>query len=197
MKDIVVSVYDEEITWLKQRNFSNEKIFAYKKFERFDYDFVTLLPNVGRESHTYIWHMLNNYNSTNSDYTVFLQGDPFPHLINKTDSIPYRIFNNSYNFTHHYYPLGELVVCDGFGRPLSKWECELYRIWDELFAADMPLYFIANFGAQHVVHNSVWKSRSKKFWQRALELHYELDHTPWAFEIIWSYVLDPRFIARI
>ena len=59
-KDLVVAIYQEEITWLKQRNFSNERVFAYKKFERFDYDYVELLPNVGRESNTYIHHILKH-----------------------------------------------------------------------------------------------------------------------------------------
>ena len=195
-KDLVISIYNEEITWLKKRKFNNERVFAYKKFERFDYDFIELLPNVGRESHTYIHHILKQYNSEKSDYTIFLQGDPYPHLFGGPDSIPYMIFDNSYKLTHAYYPLGELVICNEFGHPLSKWQCELYSLWDSLFEADIPNQFIANYGAQHAVHKSILQSRSKKFWEKALELHFEFEHTPWAYEILWHYIFDPRFKSR-
>ncbi len=196
IKDLVVAVYQEEITWLKKRKFANERIFAYKKFERFDFDYVELLPNIGRESHTYIWHILKNYNTNFSDYTIFLQGDPFTHLLQKTDSVPHMIFENSYDLSHLYYPMGELILCNETGQPLSKWHCPLCTVWDKLFEQDMPHKFIANFGAQHAVHKSILLSRSKKFWEKAQELHFEFEYAPWAYEILWYYIFDPRFKSK-
>jgi hypothetical protein len=195
--DVIVSVYDEEITWLQKRNYTNEQIFAYKKFERFDYDFIASLENIGRESHTYIWHILNNYEKLSSDYSMFLQGDPYPHLNCNPDSIEWLIFKNKFQYKHLYYPLGELATCNSLGRPFSKWNCELYTIWDRLFSEDMPNKFIANFGAQQVVHKSLILNRSKCFWEQALSLHYEKDNAPWAFEILWFYIFDPRFVSKI
>ena len=37
------------------------------------------LPNVGRESHTIVSHIVSRYDSL-ADWTVFMQGDPFDHL---------------------------------------------------------------------------------------------------------------------
>jgi len=194
--DLVVAVYNENLAWLRNRKFDNEKVFAYAKFERFDFDFVEKLPNIGRESHTYIWHILKNYEKIESDYTLFLQGDPFVHISSKMDSVSNCIFNNNYDLKHLFYPLGGAVICDAMGKPFSNWDCKIYRIWDELFCYDMPQYFVANYGAQQIVHNSLIAHRSKKFWEKALDLHYEYESAaPWAFEILWNYVFDPRFIS--
>ena len=43
---------------------------------------IKTLPNIGREGHTYLYHIINTYNSTAlsaSTRIVFLQADPFPH----------------------------------------------------------------------------------------------------------------------
>ena len=37
---------------------------------------IIKLPNIGRESHTYLYHIVNNYNQL-ADRVLFLQGDPF------------------------------------------------------------------------------------------------------------------------
>ena len=39
---------------------------------------VVKLGNIGREGHTYLHHIITQYNS-HTDYTVFLQADPFIH----------------------------------------------------------------------------------------------------------------------
>jgi len=43
---------------------------------------VKTLPNVGREGHTYLTHIVDNYNDL-ADITFFTQGDPRPHLKGK------------------------------------------------------------------------------------------------------------------
>lgn len=42
-------------------------------------DVPNALPNVGRETHTYLHHILTQYPQF-PEYTVFLQGWPFEHL---------------------------------------------------------------------------------------------------------------------
>lgn len=195
-KDLIISVYNEEISWLKKRNYSNEQIFAYKKFERFDYDYVELLPNVGRESHTYIHHIVKNYNKLESDYLMLLQGDPFPHIDNDKENVAFGLFNNEIQPFHKHYPLTPIQLCNTYGRPLSRWNCEMYTIWDELFGQDMPKFFIANYGAQHLVHKNIIKGRSLKFWEKALELHFTMENVPWKFEIIWNSIFDLKYSTR-
>jgi hypothetical protein len=67
--EIVVARYDEDISWTKPF----ESITTiYNKGKDNITNSVNIL-NVGRESHTYLYHIVNNYDSL-ADITVFFQG---------------------------------------------------------------------------------------------------------------------------
>jgi hypothetical protein len=87
--EIVVARYNENLDWLKKIKKSKDlKITVYNKGK----DDINIpyikLPNIGRESHTYLYHIINNYDNL-SDQTIFCQGDPIFHspdfinLVNK------------------------------------------------------------------------------------------------------------------
>ena len=86
MKDveIVIAKYKEDTSWTQRltRHYtiydkSNDPIFySYR------------LPNIGRETHTYLYHIIKNYDNL-ADITVFLQGDPVDHC----DLLGYSIDN--------------------------------------------------------------------------------------------------------
>ena len=75
--EFVIAHYDEKLDWLAPianhthvyhkgtdlRPPPTLKLYAWEK-----------LPNVGRESHSYLYHIINNY-ETLPEYTVFLQGE--------------------------------------------------------------------------------------------------------------------------
>jgi hypothetical protein len=73
---IVVARYHENIEWTKQ--FSN--VVIYNKGGEIDAKCIPL-NNVGREGHTYYKYICDHYDDL-SDYTVFLQGNPFDHTQN-------------------------------------------------------------------------------------------------------------------
>ena len=87
--EIVVARYNENLDWLKKIKKSKDiKITVYNKGkDDIDVPFIPL-PNIGRESHTYLYHIINNYDNL-ADQTIFCQGDPIFHspdfinLINK------------------------------------------------------------------------------------------------------------------
>ena len=75
---IVVSRYNENIIWLK--NFK-EITLIYNKglYNNYLDDFQVLqLPNYGRESHTYLTHIIENYDKL-AEYTIFFQGNIKDH----------------------------------------------------------------------------------------------------------------------
>ena len=87
--EIVVARYKENLDWLKKIKKSKDiKITVYNKGP----DDISInaikLPNIGRESHTYLYHIINNYDNL-ADQTIFCQGDSIFHspdfldLINK------------------------------------------------------------------------------------------------------------------
>ena len=71
MLDIVIAKYKEDVSWSNQ--FKTSRVIIYDKSGE-DNGFVNL-PNFGRESHTYLTHIINNYDNL-PDYTCFLQGNP-------------------------------------------------------------------------------------------------------------------------
>jgi len=78
---IVVARYLEDVTWTEQFN----NVVIYNKGQRLDVAH-RLLPNVGREGHTYYTHICKNYHDLD-DYTIFLQGNPFDHSAHIVDQI--------------------------------------------------------------------------------------------------------------
>jgi hypothetical protein len=73
--ELVVARYNEDLIWLSKVN--NKKITIYNKGNNINYNNIKL-PNIGRESHTYLTHIIKNYDNL-ADITIFTQGDPFFH----------------------------------------------------------------------------------------------------------------------
>lgn len=76
---VVVARYAEDLSWLRQLPFTD--VVVYDKNDRGDeshgdppaHAVVKRLPNVGRESHTYLHHILTNWDAL-ADVTLFITG---------------------------------------------------------------------------------------------------------------------------
>ena len=73
--EIVVARYSENLEWLKPYQ-SVSKV--YNKGDPTPGVHSISLPNIGREGHTYLHHIISNYDSL-AERTIFCQGDPFEH----------------------------------------------------------------------------------------------------------------------
>ena len=76
--ELVISRYNEDLEWLKEEPFNKYPSICYNKGKNQDFYKpknmqVINIENVGRCDHTYIYHIVNNYNSL-SKYTMFLPG---------------------------------------------------------------------------------------------------------------------------
>jgi len=92
--EIVVARYNENLDWLKKIKKSKDiKITVYNKgpddIENIPSSITIIkLQNIGRESGTYLYHIINNYDNL-AEQTIFCQGDSIFHspdfldLINK------------------------------------------------------------------------------------------------------------------
>ena len=67
--EICVSKYKEDTLWLSQLS----PLIKQTIYNKFDKKGSNPLPNVGREAHTYLHHIVENYDNL-SDLTVFAQG---------------------------------------------------------------------------------------------------------------------------
>lgn len=79
-KALVVSRYNEDVSkWLLPSYFEDYEIYIYNKGKQ-DILYHKQIDNVGRESHTYLYFIINHYSNL-PDYTIFLQGDAPDHLL--------------------------------------------------------------------------------------------------------------------
>jgi hypothetical protein len=89
--DIVIAHYKEDLSWLPLN--PNYNYYIYSKCPEYDYSSllqthenicITKLPNLGRESYTYLHHILYNYdrlaNTQQPIVTLFLQGKIADHM---------------------------------------------------------------------------------------------------------------------
>uniref|UniRef100_A0A6C0DQQ8 Uncharacterized protein n=1 Tax=viral metagenome TaxID=1070528 RepID=A0A6C0DQQ8_9ZZZZ len=78
-QEIVIARYNEDLTWITDEPFNRHPITIYNKgpndnFTKTDnIRKIVILPNVGREGHTILYHIINNYDNL-ADVTMFLHG---------------------------------------------------------------------------------------------------------------------------
>lgn len=84
--DLVVARYNEFLGWINNIDdhfnviiYNKGKTLTACNFKR-PVEIINV-PNVGRESETYLRHIIKSYNGL-ADYTIFCQGDPFTHANN-------------------------------------------------------------------------------------------------------------------
>lgn len=80
---IVISRYNEDLHWLKEEPFNKYKQIVYEKGEKTIPSSI-VLANVGRESHTYLYHIIQNYHKL-PDILIFLPGSAMDSTFNKRD----------------------------------------------------------------------------------------------------------------
>ena len=76
--DVVISHYKEDLWWVDQFLPENCRVFIYTKSDQKPnckrQHFHKYLPNVGRCDHTYLHHIIENYDIPQSDNILFLPG---------------------------------------------------------------------------------------------------------------------------
>jgi hypothetical protein len=96
--NIIVARYNEKLEWTKKAPYNKYKYIVYNKgpnddFEKKNVSKVLKLPNVGRESHTYLHHIVTNYDNL-ADINVFLPGSiDTNHKVFKKNKIATKLLN--------------------------------------------------------------------------------------------------------
>lgn len=83
-KDLIVARYQEDTSWLSDPRLNEFNILLYNKGKGKN---GIKLENVGREAHTYLHHIITNYDKL-ADINVFTQADPFEHCENFIEKLP-------------------------------------------------------------------------------------------------------------
>ena len=74
----IIARYNEDLEWTITEPFNKYKYIVYNKgsnenFNKTNIEKIINLENVGRESHTYLYHVINNYDNLD-DAIIFLSG---------------------------------------------------------------------------------------------------------------------------
>lgn len=78
-RQLVVAWYREDLSWLTEQGLNSEAVVYSKGGLEHPPNFTIFdLPNIGREAHTYLYHIVENYDNL-ADVTIFTQANPFDH----------------------------------------------------------------------------------------------------------------------
>ena len=199
--ELVIARYREDASWVEGMGFPS--VIYDKSGDPGPF----ALPNIGRETHTYLTHIVRRYPDF-ADFTIFLQADPFGHIGEAADpgSLTERIMQNvrmRINFTGFAW---FKLKCDRLGRPHAMAEPEnqgrwrgwgkdipVGEVYAKLFAGEVPEMFLvtAPAGMLFVARERIL-ARSKHFYERCLKL-VEDDpgderNTGHAFERLWQVI---------
>lgn len=202
--ELVVAWYEEDIGWIADANLEPwTTVYAKGSGMRYPPTFErppVPLPNVGRESHTYVYHIVQNYDNL-ADVTFFVQGRCSDHC----PQIAVMVRNHVMGSSPALQP-GQAM------RGLGSWRLQLAhdlscihfpgdgpdatrQVFAKLFRSPVPherIEFTA--GAIFVATRDAIRSRSLDFWKLCLSL---LDNginpiEGYIFERLWEAILDPR-----
>lgn len=191
--ELVVARYAEDLAWL--RNIPRQIcVTVYDKNSNQPHDDSLKLPNIGREAHTYLHHIVSRYESL-APLTVFCQGKPFDHAFDFHQTL--REVAPNPELVEAFRWLGHIIDTDDARgcRLFASWsknddnhELDMVAFYDALFGCDGPDGYIFRLGAQFIVASELIRARPLEFYERALRLAIEFPDAAHCFERSWDKV---------
>lgn len=193
MLDLIVARYNENLNWLR-RVPPRFRVVVYDKGEpEASATGSKCLPNIGREAHTYLWHIIENY-ETLADITVFCQGKPFDHASDFHQSL--RNLAETPEISD-FTPFGHIVDTDDArgGLLFTRWsknedghELDMHSFHRALFGDVGPREYTFRLGAQFAVTQQIIRNRPRAFYERALQVAIDFPDAAHCFERSWPLV---------
>lgn len=150
---LIVARYKEDVSWLK----SLPALVEYHVVQKcalqpeLAAERQTLLPNVGRESHSYLTHLLRLQREAADGRValplllVCVQADPFEHNSRFLDELDVLAGAAARGVAAYFTPLGlwsggeRIIYCDASGAPHQPKLLPIARTWRALFGEARPL----------------------------------------------------------
>lgn len=197
--ELVVARYQEDLAWLK-RVPDAIRVTVYDKGG--DVPGVEHLPNHGRESHTYLHHLVNRYDSL-ADLTIFCQGRPFDHVPSFHRLL--RQLADGDCTGEDFRWLGFIIDSDDRegSRLFSGWTknedgrlLDMKAFWAGLWETELPERFVFYPGGHFMASADLLRGRSLAFYEHALQLslsHPDIGH---CFERCWDKIFGVNGIPE-
>ncbi|MGF1678543.1 MAG: DUF3431 domain-containing protein [Candidatus Methylacidiphilales bacterium] len=200
MTEIVVSHYREDLRWLKNVP-SSLRLTVYYKDQVPDLSFLRrrvetiALPNIGREAHTWLTHLICRYTSP-ADRTVFLQGRPFDHLQDTLAllkalalGVPPQDHPEAFEWWGFIQDTddrwGHRLFVPWSKNPERR-EIDIRRAHYDLFGEEGPEEYRFVPGGQFSVTAERWQSRPLSFYEKALAYCLSDPDAPYTLERMWD-----------
>ena len=163
--NIIVARYNENVEWTK--DFSN--VIIYNKGESLNNGYnEILLNNVGREQHTFYKYIYDNYDNL-ENYTIFLQGNPFDHLVNTIEKLNEIINNKEYN--KDFEILCKRIITSNLSGCKYHANLPLIDVYEKLFNERKEnMEFTFGSGGQFIVSKKNILKRPKDFYLKIVEI---------------------------
>lgn len=189
--EIVVSSHGENLSWL-------ENVWHPKKIYNKEWNIkpnTVHLPNVGRESHTYIHHIYHNYENL-CDVTVFCQGTPFDHCPNfiqiiNHNSIEEMNIAQNMRANSEFCPLSNNIWKIQSNLLKKEWETKyrlpcISKVLKICFSENRTLQcFTCIWGAMFAISKQNILKFDKKIYLSLLNMHYDDWSMPYVMEFLW------------
>lgn len=198
--ELVVAHYQENLNWLRKVPAPIRKT-VYTKAESALTSFHKTLPNVGREAHTYLHHIVSQYGSL-ADYTIFCQGKPFDHAFDfhtklrslAAGELPEKAFVWLGHIIDTDTPDGQLFR--GWSKNEMGEGLDLGGFHMRLFGLAGPEAYPFVLGAQFVVTRDLVHTRPLAFYQKALDVSISFPESAHCYERMWDRVFGVEGIDR-
>jgi hypothetical protein len=194
-KELVISLYDRSVDWVKNIN-EDVKISIYRKGDKTSHpNEIYLENNVGRDVHTFFYHIVKNYDNL-ADYTFVAQDYPFDHvnnyieLINGDMNIWDRdalLKNNEVWFFDSLFK--EILTCDRFGSPHHP-GLDLHPFWDLIFTEKSPENFQFVAGGHFCISKKQIHLKNLNFYKKILLILENEYIAPWVIERFEPYIFS-------
>lgn len=214
MKELVISLFDKDLNWTKHIN-KDVKITIYRKGNLTTHPDEIYLPNnVGRDVHTFFYHIVKNYHNL-SDYTFFSQDYPFDHIENYIEIINGNEETWNKYSSHHFQEYwgyhwnnigtmwtlydseqfgGKILKCNSYGSPHDR-DLDLNSTWSLFFSSPPPPHYEFTPGGHFSISKKQIHIRSLEFYEKIVTLLENKARAPWEFERLEPYIFNHNIIS--
>ena len=204
---VIIARYREDVSWADGLGYD------YVVYDKGGNDDVNALPlpNIGREAHTYLTHIVTEYDHL-APMNVFLQGDPFDHIDDQGRASVETLRLQLADIVDRMIPFKGLawfkLRSDALGRPhdlckpenRGRWagwgrDIPLGEVFEQIFNAPMPGQIVSRAPTGNFcVTGERVRTRPKAFYEYCLKLikadPQDEGNTGHAFERLWQHVFN-------
>jgi hypothetical protein len=198
--EIVVSHYKENLNWTKPYQ---KHTTIYNKDPDTSHSEYINLPNVGRESHTYLYHIIQNYDDL-ATMTLFTQGRIDDIDVKKPlwyYGIPSTFSQNGLKSFYNWYNGSETINWERYkfgvySRNMRMSPYTFGQWWDRFIQQPRPnpINYMIQYKAVFSVHRNVIQMHKKEYYENLIScvndhINPEEGHY---FERAWYHVFCPN-----